>query len=257
MTTRTSPPVGAPCWVDLWTSDVEGSGRFYGRLFGWEQQEQNPGFGGYFQFHRDGVPVAGGMGDMGDMKATNSWKIYFATDDAETSAKKVEAGGGTVAVPPMAVADLGVQLVLADPTGGAFGMWQPVTFPGFTVLEEHGTPSWFELHTRDHATTVAFYEAVTGLSAVVVGESDEFRYSMLTGPQGEQYGGIMDASNWLPEGAPGEWSVYWQVDDVEATVAMATELGASLIHPTETTPYGILAALTDPWGAAFKLRQTS
>jgi hypothetical protein len=29
MPTRTSPPITGPCLADLWTSDVEGSGRFY------------------------------------------------------------------------------------------------------------------------------------------------------------------------------------------------------------------------------------
>ena len=31
---------------------------------------------------------------------------------------------------------------------------------GFTVLNEHGAPSWFELHTRDHAAACAFYRSV-------------------------------------------------------------------------------------------------
>ena len=39
MTTREHAPVGAPCWADLWTSDVEGSRRFYSELFGWEAAE--------------------------------------------------------------------------------------------------------------------------------------------------------------------------------------------------------------------------
>ena len=75
-------PVGAPCWADLWTSDVEGSRTFYSALFGWEAQEPSEEFGGYFMFHRDGLPIAGGMGDMGpDMAADNSWKVYLSTDD--------------------------------------------------------------------------------------------------------------------------------------------------------------------------------
>ena len=36
MPTRDRAPIGSPCWADLWTSDVEGSRRFYGELFGWE-----------------------------------------------------------------------------------------------------------------------------------------------------------------------------------------------------------------------------
>ena len=66
MVTRDSAPVGSPCWADLWTSDVEGSRTFYSELFGWEAQEPSPEFGGYFMFTRDGVPVAGAMGDMGE-----------------------------------------------------------------------------------------------------------------------------------------------------------------------------------------------
>ena len=36
MTTRDPKLPGSPCWADLWTSDVEGSRRFYSELFGWE-----------------------------------------------------------------------------------------------------------------------------------------------------------------------------------------------------------------------------
>ena len=36
MTTRTAAPAGAPCWADLWTSDVDAARRFYAGLFDWE-----------------------------------------------------------------------------------------------------------------------------------------------------------------------------------------------------------------------------
>src|SRR5580693_8579310 len=88
MPTRDTAPIGSPCWADLWTSDVEGARKFYGELFGWEAQEPSPEFGGYFMFTRNGIPMAGGMGDMGDIPAGNTWKIYLATDDI---AKTVEA----------------------------------------------------------------------------------------------------------------------------------------------------------------------
>jgi predicted enzyme related to lactoylglutathione lyase len=82
MPIRDRAPIGSPCWADLWTSDVEGSRRFYCDVFGWRAEEPSPEFGGYFMFTRDGVPVAGGMGDMGDdMPADDTWKIYLDTDD--------------------------------------------------------------------------------------------------------------------------------------------------------------------------------
>jgi predicted enzyme related to lactoylglutathione lyase len=65
MPTRDSAPLGSPCWADLWTSDVEGSRRFYGELFGWEAQEPSPEFGGYFMFTREGVPTGGRHGCHG------------------------------------------------------------------------------------------------------------------------------------------------------------------------------------------------
>ena len=132
---------GAPCWVDLWTSDVEGSRAFYAQLFGWEAMEPSEEFGGYFMFHRDGQPIAGGMGDMGpDMPANDAWKIYLSTDDIAGVAAPSRPQGARRLAPPMSVADLGQNMVFVDPTGAHLGAWQPETFPGFAAMNEHGAP---------------------------------------------------------------------------------------------------------------------
>ena len=255
MPTRDSAPIGSPCWADLWTSDVDGSRRFYSDLFGWEAQEPNDEFGGYFMFTRDGIPVAGGMGDMGDMKAQDAWKIYLNTGDLTKTLESAEAEGAEIVAPAMAVADLGTQAVLTDPTGAHLGAWQPGTFPGFTVLEEQGAPSWFELHTRDHANAVAFYRSVFRWETQDIGNSDDFRYTVMRNPAAEgELAGIMDASSFLPEGVPATWWVYWHVDDADATVAKVTSLGGSVLMEAEDTPYGRLATVADPAGAQFKLR---
>jgi len=257
MPTRDSAPIGSPCWTDLWTSDVEASRRFYGELFGWEAQEPSPEFGGYFMFTLNGVPIAGGMGDMGDMAADNTWKIYLATDDIAKTIEAAEAEGAQIISPPMAVADLGIQAVLIDPTGAHLGAWQPGTFPGFTVLNEHGAPSWFELHTRDHAAAVTFYRSVFGWDTTTVADSDEFRYTTMRGPGGKgELAGIMDATAFLPEGVPAHWSIYWEVDDADATVVKVKALGGSVVMDAEDSPYGRLVTVTDPAGARFKLRTT-
>jgi hypothetical protein len=256
MAIRTHAPIGSPCWVDLWTSDVEGSRSFYAELFGWEAQEPSAEFGGYFMFTRDGVPVAGGMGSMGDdMKADNTWKVYLATDDLAKTIEAAEANGAQIVSPSMAVADLGLQTVMIDPTGAALGAWQAGTFPGFTVLNEDGAPSWFELHTRDHGIAVAFYRSVFHWETDVVGDTDEFRYTTMRDPGGDgELAGIMDASGFLPDGVSAQWSVYWEVDDASATVAKVKELGGSVVAEAEDTPYGRVATVTDPAGAQFRLR---
>jgi predicted enzyme related to lactoylglutathione lyase len=255
MTTRARAPLGSPCWVDLWTSDVEGSRAFYSELFGWVAEEPSPEFGGYFMFSRDGVPVAGAMGDMGDTKADNAWKIYLQTDDIAITLAAAEAAGAHVRLPSMAVADLGVQAVLIDPTGATFGVWQPGTFPGYTVLGEHGSPGWSELFTRDHATAVAFYQSVFHWQTDLVGDTDEFRYATMRDPSGEgELAGIMDATSWLPPEVPAHWSIYWAVDDAEAATALVEKLRGSVIAEVQDTPYGRLATVADPAGAQFKLR---
>ena len=255
MPNRDAAPVGAPCWTDLWTSDVDGSRRFYSELFGWEAEAPSDEFGGYFMFTRHGVPVAGGMGGMPGMPAQNLWKVYLSTDDMAKTLESAESEGAHIVSPAMPVADLGVQAVLIDPTGAEVGAWQPGTFPGFTVLNEHGAPSWFELFTRDHAKAVAFYRSVFHWETNATGDTDEFRYTTMREPGGDgELAGVMDASIFLPEGVAAHWSVYWDVDDVVAVVAQVKALGGAVVADVEDTPYGRLATVTDPAGAQFKLR---
>ncbi len=255
MTTRESAPIGSPCWADLWTSDVEGSAKFYCELFGWEAQEPSPEFGGYFMFTREGIPVAGGMGDMEGVPANNTWKIYLATDDVERTLGAAKGDGAEVALPAMAVADLGIQAVLVDPTGATVGAWQPGTFPGFAVLDEHGAPSWFELYTRDFGRAVGFYESVFGWKTSSVGDTDEFRYTVMLNPDAEgELAGVMDAGSFLADGDPAYWSVYWEVDNVDDSAVSAGQLGGSVVMAPHDTPYGRIAAVVDPTGARFNLR---
>jgi predicted enzyme related to lactoylglutathione lyase len=252
MPTRESAPNGAPCWVDLMTSDHARARDFYSRLFGWTASEPSDEFGGYFMFEKDGVPVAGGMPTMPDAGADNIWSIYLSTDDAEKAVEVATANGAQVIAPTMEIADLGTMAVLVDPTGAAIGIWQPNTFGGFTVIAEPGTPAWFELLTKDHATATAFYRTVFGWDTSTLHDTDEFRYT--TANDGDdQLAGVMDAAAFLPEEVPSHWSVYFAVDDADAALAKVVDLGGSIEQPAEDTPYGRLATAADPMGARFKL----
>jgi predicted enzyme related to lactoylglutathione lyase len=155
----------------------------------------------------------------------------------------------------MAVADLGTQAVLIDPTGANVGAWQPGTFPGFTVINEPGAPSWFELMTRDYQKALDFYRSTFAWETVVVGDTADFRYSAMRNPDGEgELAGVMDASGFLPEGESSYWAVYWEVDDIDAVAGKIKGLNGSVTSAPEDTPYGRLATVRDPAGAEFKLR---
>jgi hypothetical protein len=103
---------------------------------------------------------------------------------------------------------------------------------------------------------VAFYSELFRLEATAVGDSDEFRYTTL-GTRGTEAPlvGIMDARSFLPENAAAHWITYWDVINVDESVAAALSLGGAVILALEDTPYGRLATLADDVGAQFRLRQ--
>lgn len=252
MPPRDHAPLGAPCYIDLMTSDPERTIAFYEALFGWTAEVGGPEVGGYINFAKDGAAVAGAMASDGTNGPANVWCTYLAVADAEATAAAVEANGGTVLVPPMPIMDLGVMAFLADPAGGAIGIWQPGTFPGIAVLGDPGTPAWFELHTRGYEAALDFYRTVFGWETQVMGDTSEFRYSTVNDGD-EQLAGVMDASGHLPEGVPSYWAVYFATDDTDATLARAVELGGAIVTPAEDTPYGRLAVATDATGTPFSL----
>jgi len=238
--------------VDLSTSDADASRAFYCGLFDWTAEEPAEEFGGYFSFAKDGIRIAGCMRSQPDADMADAWSVYLATDDAAKTVEAAGANGGQVHVQPMAVADLGTMALLADPGGAGIGVWQPDSFQGFGVLGEPGTPSWFELHTRDYQAAVAFYRDIFGLETNAISDTPEFRYTTLVRDEA-MLAGIMDASGMLPDGVPARWTVYFGVDDTDAALARIIELGGSVVTPAEDTPYGRLAGAADPTGAGFKL----
>lgn len=252
MPTRDFAPIGAPCWVDLMTSDTQRSRAFYSELFGWTADDPAEEFGGYFIFRKDGAEVAGCMAAQPDAGTPDVWSVYLATDDAAKTLETAITSGGQVLVEAMTVADLGTMGVVTDVGGAAVGLWQPAAFGGFRVFGETGTPSWFELHTRDYDRAVAFYRNVFRWDTHVASDTPDFRYTVQK--DGENWlAGIIDASGFLPDGVPAHWQVYFGVDDTDATLDKAVELGGSILRPAEDTPYGRIAHVADPTGTAFKL----
>jgi len=255
MTKRDAAPLGAPCWVDLFTTDQDASKRFYGEVFGWTVDDPGPEFGGYVNFLHDGIQVGGCMRNDGTSGQPDMWSVYLAVADAQATVDKASAHGGQTHVPPMPVADLGVMAMVADAGGAAIGLWQPGKHKGFGVYGEPGTPSWFELHTRAYEKSTTFYKSVFGWDLTVTGDTDEFRYSVLE-IGGEQLAGVMDSSSFLPSDVPPHWAVYFATDDTDAALDKIEKLGGAVLQPAEDTPYGRLAVAADSTGASFRLLQS-
>jgi len=249
---RDSAPIGAPCWVDLLTSDPDRSRAFYGQLFGWTAEDAGEEYGGYISFFKDGLPVAGCMRNDSQSGSPDLWSVYLATDDAQATTEAAVAHGGQVLLPAMEVMEMGSMAVVADAGQAAIGAWQPGLHKGFAILGEPGTPTWFELHARDYDASVQFYRQVFNWDVHVASDTPDFRYTTLGEGDG-QLAGIMDAAAFLPDGVPAHWSIYFGVDDADAALAKIVDLGGAIIRPAEDTPFGRLAQAADPTGALFKL----
>jgi predicted enzyme related to lactoylglutathione lyase len=239
--------VGAPCWIDLYSSDTGKAIDFYGRLLGWKAEEADERFGGYFTFTKDGKHVAGCMANDGSTGYPDTWGVHLMTDDIQGLADAASSHGGSVEMAPMEVADNGSFAMIKDPGGSVIGAWQPNEVKGFEVTGEPGTPAWFELHTGAYGDAVSFYHDVFGWDTHVMNDADEFRYTTLGKDEGA-LAGIMDDT-----GEPSGWNVYFEVADVDAALAQVTALGGKIIEPAQDTPYGRMARVEDPTGTGFRL----
>lgn len=255
MPKRESAPLGAPCWIELFTSDPSKSRSFYGGLFGWTAEDAGAEFGGYITFHKDASKVAGCMRSDGSTGVADQWSLYLATDDAKATEESAAANGAQVIVPAMEVMDLGSMVVLADVGHASVGGWQAGVHKGFELIAEPGAPAWFELHTRDYEASIEFYRTVFGWDTHVASDSPEFRYTTF-GRDGEGDGplaGVMDAGSYLPEGLPAQWWIYFAVEDTDATLTKVADLGGTVVIPAEDTPFGRLATVADTTGAQFRV----
>jgi predicted enzyme related to lactoylglutathione lyase len=240
---------GAPCWISLFTSDVDTAVSFYGGLFDWSVGEPSEEFGGYRMFLREDEPIAGLMPN--DSGRPSLWTIYLETTDITATVGKARARGATVTAEAMEIADLGTMAELVDPAGAAIGAWQAGTFPGFGTRAVVGAPGWFETLSTSYADSVAFYQDAFGWQTHVVGDSQEFRYTTLGRDENAQ-AGIMDGSGFLGD-EPSRWHVYLAVEDADETVARAVATGGQVVLQPDDTPYGRIAELQDPAGVTFRV----
>lgn len=246
----TSYKPGTPSWVDLGSPNAEESIAFYGGVFGWDIPEGPPEAGGYRMCLLHGKPVAG-LGPQMQPDIPPYWTTYVSVSDVDAAVKAVESAGGQVMMPTMDVLTAGRMAVFADPTGAPFSVWQPGDHIGSSYVNEPGSLSWNELATRDSDQAIVFYSEVFGWTADAQ-QMGEMAYTTWL-LDGNPVGGMMPMGDMFPPEVPPHWSVYFAVQDTDATVAKITSLGGSVVAPPMDIPQGRFAAVSDPHGAMFSV----
>lgn len=237
---------GAPCWVDLSSSDTAAARKFYGELLGWTFDEPDPDFGGYANARSDEVEVAGLMRNPA-AEAGDGWNTYFATADIAAGVGAAVAAGATVVAEPGRVGELGKMAVLIDPFGAAFGFWEAERFAGFGRHGENGSVVWTEYHAERYNEAVRFYRAALGWAIEPVVDSEQFRYSTAQLAEGT-VAGMLDTA--VP---PSQWVTYFAVADVDAALERVPALGGAMLRAAQDSPHGRVAEIADPTGARCKL----
>jgi predicted enzyme related to lactoylglutathione lyase len=244
----TSYAPGTPSWVDLASPDTDASARFYGELFGWNASEPGPveTTGGYRMFDQGGKPVAGLAPRMQDSRPP-AWTTYISVASADETAAKVAEAGGQAVFDPMDVLDVGRMAMFTDPAGGTFSVWEPRSHIGSGIVNEPVSPAWNELVTKDPEAAKAFYGSVFGWGAQELTDGP-MPYTLWMLGETRVAGMIVPNQHFPPE-VPVSWGVYFAVEDVDATMSKAQELGGrSIIEPMDL-PVGRMGSLTDPHGA--------
>lgn len=253
---KLTPPLGAPCWFELSSTNPTAALSFFEALFGWRAQHNDMGAMGNYSFLSNANGTIGALCGMppGSEGRPSSWAVYFAVADVDASAARARELGGQLLFDPFDVPGHGRGAVLTDPSGAAFCLWQAAQADAgdFTMFEDHAI-GWVELASRDAAGAKAFYAELLGWdlqpTSVPVPGVDYTEYSIA----GTRFGGIMAMTAEWGE-MPSHWSLYIPVPDVDACLARAVELGGTVCVPAFDAPgVGRIARLDDPSGAGLYL----
>ena len=252
---------GNPIWFNLSTPDPQGAKDFYTGLFGWEWADV-PMSGGntYHMVIKDDANIAGMSANDDIHGVMGVWVNSVYVEDAEKTAERIKANGGSVLTEPHNADGWGVTASVATPEGAVFGIWQSLKGYGADIFGESGSVCWVEYHTHDLKAAKEFYTAVFGAGF------EEFKMSMDDGSGGEfsltmlDLGGdqkhcafvqLSDASS------PASWATYFMVEDIHASVARAQSLSAELTFGVMEVPPGSFAVMVDPQGVRFSLWQST
>jgi uncharacterized protein len=252
MATVTQHAPGTFCWPELATLDETAAKKFYTSFFGWTYKDNDMGPGGvYTIFQSDGSDVAAlyTMREEERKMAPPHWNAYVSVESADKTAAQAKQLGANVLLEPFDVMEHGRMAAIQDPTGAVFNLWEAKKHIGAIKVDEPNSLCWTELMTKDAAKAGDFYSKLLPWKTEAMNMPGMAYTLFKRGDAGA--GGMMELQ---PEMGPipSHWLSYFMVDDCDAKLAKAQNLGAQILVPAQTVPnVGRFAILKDPQGAPF------
>jgi predicted enzyme related to lactoylglutathione lyase len=118
--------VGALCWNELATTDVERAKAFFGELLGWQYEPDESGYASI----KNGGRLNGGIRRQTEQERgiPPNWLPYFAVENTDDATRHAEHLGGRT-ISPATEIHIGRIAVIADPQGAAFVVFEGETDP--------------------------------------------------------------------------------------------------------------------------------
>jgi predicted enzyme related to lactoylglutathione lyase len=253
MAERTKYTPGTFSWSDLTTTDQEAAKAFYSDLFSWEADDQPVGDGVVYSIMKlggkDVAAISPQPQQQREAGVPPAWNSYVTVQSADETLARAAQLGATVHAPAFDVMEAGRMGVVQDPQGAYFLAWEPKQHIGASLVNAPGALSWNELASPDLDASAAFYSELFGWTTEAMPDSP-MPYLIIKNSEGHTNGGMRQ----MMEGEPPYWLVYLGIDDADAGLAKAGELGATtLAEPMDIGPGGRIAIAQDPQGAVFAL----
>jgi predicted enzyme related to lactoylglutathione lyase len=114
---------GSWVWTELWTHDTAAASEFYGKVIGYERAEIDRSDDSYQLFQTQGRYRAG-LVEIENKQVDPIWAPYLGVANVAATAAKAKGLGGRVLLAPDPKLGEGRVALLADPTGGAFFVYE-------------------------------------------------------------------------------------------------------------------------------------
>jgi predicted enzyme related to lactoylglutathione lyase len=242
-------------WYDLMTTDPKAAIAFYTEVAGWKTQ---PFEGSEYTMWVGSQGPLGGVTQIPEQAkqagTPPNWMAHVEVADVDKTAARVRELGGRVHVEPSDLPTIGRFAVIADPQGASISIYKPIEAMAPHDSSKHGEFCWRELLTVDQNAAFAFYSDIFGWERLHDHDMGPMGIYLIYGRNGQQLGGMFNMPKEMQ--APPSFLYYVNVDDLDAALARAKELGAKVLHGPMEVPGGArIVQLLDPQGAPICLHE--